>query len=205
MKKCLMMLFVGFLISGCMGSSQPSIAVKHYTLEYPFFRFENLSRIDQVIRVERFTAFRPFQGNEMVYRPKPYVRNIYNYHRWTISPADLITEILLRDIRGSGVFKSVFTYEDPGDARFVLEGRLEEFMEVDEGERSWASLIVHVSFSDLSGKNPANRIILQKTYKFLEPFKERHPQELVKAMSMATEKFSKELILDLYRVAGGAV
>ena len=203
MKKCIFILCFVSMFSGCMGTSQPSIAVKQYTLEYPCPRFESLSRIDQVIRVERFTAAQAFHSNDMIYRQKQYMRGAYNYNRWNISPSDILTELLLRDIKNAHVFGAVLSRQETGDARFLLEGQIEEFMEIDEEERTWASLIVDVTLSDLFEKIPAKRIILQKTYKFMEPFKERQPPELAKAMSKAVEKFSIELISDIHGIAKG--
>jgi len=206
MKKCLVLLFVGFLISGCMGGSQPSRMVQHYTLEYPAPRFENLSRINGLIRVERFTAIRAFQGNEMVYRSKPYMRDIYRYHRWDITPAYMMTDLILRDVRSAQIFDFVLSYEDVGETRYILEGHIEEFMEIDEGEKSWSSLVVRVTLSDSLKKTPANHVILQKSYRLMEPFgKERYPHELAMTMSAAMERFSKELILDIYKVVKGSI
>jgi ABC-type uncharacterized transport system auxiliary subunit len=183
--------------------------MEHYTLEYPIPRLENLSRVaspHDTIRVERFTAFSEFRGSEMVYRPKPYVRDIYHYQRWDIKPADLVTEFVLRDMRNAEVFRSVLSYDDSGDARCVLEGRVEEFMEIDEGEKSWASLTVYVKVSDSSGKTGDKRIILEKSYKILEPFnKDREPRELARAMSAAMEKFSRKLIPDIYRATKDSI
>jgi ABC-type uncharacterized transport system auxiliary subunit len=206
MKKRLIMFVIVFLLSGCMGGAQTFRTIERYTLEYPVPRFENISRIGPAMRVERFSAVREFCSNTMVYRAKPYVRDIYNYQRWNIKPADLVTEFVLRDMRSAGVSGSVLSYEDGGDARFVLEGRVEEFIEIDEGEKSWASLVVYVKVSDSSGKTGDKRIILEKSYKILEPFKkDRQPDELARAMSAAMEKLSKELIPDIYKAAKGSV
>jgi hypothetical protein len=109
----------------------------------------------------------------------------------------MLTDLLLRDIRRSDIFKSVLSSENVEDSRFVLEGRIEEFMEIDEGERSFASLIVYVTLRDSWKKPPAPPVILQKTYASREPLKERKPLELARAMSAATEKLSSLLILDL--------
>lgn len=203
MKKCILIVCFVSMLSGCMGNSQPSIAVKQYTLEYPSLRFENLSMIDQIIRVERFTAAQAFHNNDMIYRQKQFMRGVYNYNRWNISPSDMLTELLLRDIRNVHVFGAVLSRQDNGDARFLLEGQIEEFMEIDEEEHTGASLIVDVTLTDLFVKIPAKRIILQKTYKFMEPFKERQPPEFAGAMSKAVEKFSKELISDINGIAKG--
>ncbi len=206
MKKCLVLCFVGFLISGCLGGSQPSLTVKHYTLEYPAPRFENLSRINDVIRVERFTAVRAFHGNEMVYRSKPYMRDTYQFHRWDITPAYMMTDLVLRDIRSAKVFEFVLSREDTGEARFLLEGQIQEFMEIDEGEKSWSSLVVRVTLSDLLKKTASGRVVLQKSYNLLVPFKkDRQPLDLAVAMSAAMERFSKELIPDIYRVAKDSI
>ena len=197
------MIFVGVMISGCMSlGGQPSRAIEYYTLEYPPARFENYSAIAAGIRVERFTAVQEFQGNDMVFRPKPYVRSMYRYQRWKTSAADMVTDCVLRDIRDSKIFSSVLAYYDGGDARFLLEGRVAEFMEIDEDKHSRASLVVYAKVSDLFANDGKKRIVLEKTYKMLEPFiKDRQPHELAGAMSAAMEKLSRELIADIYRVA----
>jgi ABC-type uncharacterized transport system auxiliary subunit len=205
MKKYMALLLVGLFFSGCAGGSQTSRMVKYYTLEYPSPQLENLSKTGQVVRMERFTAIRSFHGNEMVYRPKPYERGVYSFHRWNITPADMTTELILRDIRRTKIFESILSYQDVGNARFLLDGRIEEFMEIDEGERSWASLIVHVTFSDTFRSGKENRTVLKKTYSFREPLEDRNPSGLAGAISKAVERFSKELILDLYGVVRGAV
>jgi hypothetical protein len=156
--------------------------------------------------VERFTAVRAFNGNEMVYRSKPYMRDIYRYHRWDITPAYMMTDLILRDIRSAQVFDFVLSHEDVGEARFLLEGHIEEFMEIDEGEKSWSSLVVRVTLSDSLKKTPASRVMLQKSYKLLEPFgKDRQPHELAMTMSAAMERFSKELIPDIYKVVKSSI
>jgi len=205
MKKCMKMFFIGLLFVGCVGNGPSHVPVKQYTVEYPYPRFENMARIEQVIRVERFTSAQAFHNNEMLYRLKPYTRSAYTYQRWNIIPSDMMTELLLRDIRSAGIFGAVLSHREGGDARFLLEGQIEEFMEIDEGEKTWASLIVHVTFSDLSGKTPEKRIVFQNTYKFAEPFKERRPDELARAMSSAMEKLSKELIPGIHRIAKGSI
>ena len=203
MKKCILIVCFVSILSGCIGNSQPSIAIKQYTLEYTSPRFENLSRIDHVIRVERFTAAQAFRSNDMIYRQKQYMRGAYNYNNWNVSPSDMLAELLLRDIRNVHVFGAVLSRQETGDARFLLEGQIEEFMEIDEEERTWASLIVDVTLSDLFEKIPAKRIVLQKTYKIVEPFKEKQPPEFAEAMSKAVEKFSRELMQDILSRSGG--
>lgn len=205
MKKYMVFLFVVLFFSGCAGGSQTSRIVKYYALEYPSPQFENISATGQTMRMERFTAIRSFYGNEMVYRPKPYERGIYSYHRWNITPADMTTELILRDIRRTNIFEAVLSYQDVGNARFLLDGRIEEFMEIDEGERSWASLVVQITFFDTFKTGKENRIVLKKTYSFREPLESRNPRGLAGAASKAVERFSKELIIDLYGVVRGSV
>lgn len=202
MKKYLTVTFAGLVLIGCMGGTQTVRMIEHYTLEYAAPRFENLSRIPVAVRVEPFSAVSEFSGDAMVYRPKPYVRDIYNYQRWNVRPADMVSVCILRDMREAGIFSSVLSYEDEGDARFVLEGRVEEFMEIDEDAKSLASLTVYVKLTNSAAKTGDKRIILEKSYPVMEPFKkERQPDELARAMSAAMEKLSRELITDIYRIA----
>ncbi|MDD5169325.1 MAG: ABC-type transport auxiliary lipoprotein family protein [Syntrophales bacterium] len=198
MKFRLPLLLVLFLIAGCFGGAGvPPAAVKYYALEYRSPRFENKASVDMVIRIERFTMSQDYESREMVYRPRPFVREVYRYHRWNVPPVEMVQGLVLRDIRQAGLFRAVLSAEDTGEARYVITGRIDEFLEIDEMSRSLATFAINLSLIDASS-NHGGKILLQKTYRLSEPFSRHKPDEFAQAMSTAMEKFSGLFIGDIY-------
>ena len=188
------------VLTGCLGGSRPAAVIQYYHLEYAAPGFTGLVPCPETIRVERLTTNRAFDSRVMVYSPEPFVFADYPSGRWWVTPADMLTDSLIRDFQRAGLFRSVFTFRDPENARFILEGNVEEFMEISEKEQSLASLVIRVACVDTAKKESAGRIVLQKTYAVREPLRNRTPDALAGAMSAAMEKLSKQMITDVYQV-----
>jgi ABC-type uncharacterized transport system auxiliary subunit len=186
-------------LAGCFGGPRPVAVIQYYHLEYATPVFTDLAPCPQTIRVERLTANRAFDGRAMVYRSEPFVFADYPSGRWWVAPADMLTDSLIRDFQGAGLFRSVFTFRDAEEARFVLEGNVEEFMEISVRGESLASLVIRISCVDTLKKEAAGRMVLQKTYSVREPLQHRTPDALARAMSAAMEKMSKQMITDIYQ------
>ena len=54
----------------------------------------------------------------------------YEFQRWTEPPAEMIEEVLLRELRASNRYREVFTQRSASRADYVLRGRLYDFKEV---------------------------------------------------------------------------
>ncbi len=54
----------------------------------------------------------------------------YEYQRWTEPPAEMIEEVLLRELQASGHYREVFSQRSASHADYVLRGRLYDFKEV---------------------------------------------------------------------------
>jgi ABC-type uncharacterized transport system auxiliary subunit len=185
-------------LTGCLNMQRPGRNVEQYILEYPPPEISGLSFIDTAIRVERFTEAATYNASTMFYRPEPFKLESYQYHRWRVHPADLVTGYLLRDLRNAALFRAVFSYLDPEDGRFIVEGGVEEFLEVDEKNQRLAVLAIGVTLLDSWAKDIPNRVLFQKRYRFQEPIEENTPRGLAKGMSQAMKKFSETLIRDLH-------
>jgi len=187
-------------MTGCFGGSRSAAVVRYYHLEYGAPAFTALAPCPQAIRVERLTANRAFDSRAMVYRSEPFVFADYPSGRWWVAPADMLTDSLIRDFQASGLFRSVSTFRDSEEARFILEGNLEEFMEISIKGESLASLVIRVICVDRAKQETAGRTVLEKTYSVREPLRDRTPDALAKAMSAAMEKLSKQMITDVYQI-----
>jgi ABC-type uncharacterized transport system auxiliary subunit len=194
----LFLLIIVFM--GCLGGSRSAVVIQYYHLEYAAPGFTGLAPCTQTIRVERLTTNRAFDSRAMVYRADPFVFADYPGGRWWVTPADMLTDSLIRDFQGAGLFRSALTFRDTEDARFILEGNVEEFMEITEKEQSLASLVIRVACVDTTKEGVVERLVLQKTYTVREPLRDRTPDALARAMSAAVEKLSKQMITDIYQV-----
>ncbi|MCX5895855.1 MAG: ABC-type transport auxiliary lipoprotein family protein [Proteobacteria bacterium] len=195
-----LMFILVLLLSGCIGGGSRTRMVKKYTLEYSSPVVQGLSLATGTIRVERFTVAQNYNSTAMVYSPEAFKRQEYQHSRWRVNPGDMVTDYVLRDLRSQGLFNAVFSYRDTEDARYILEGEVDEFLEIDEKEGGKAVLGITITLLDMSQKEITKRIIFQNNYRFNEVIEEQTTLGLVRGMSSAMEKLSKQLIQDLYRV-----
>jgi ABC-type uncharacterized transport system auxiliary subunit len=183
--------------AGCFGRTKPPLLVEQYTLEYAPPAADASARIDESIKIERFSAAQSFNSQAMLYRPQTYKLAAYNYNRWRINPGDMVTDFLARDFRTSNVFSAVFTYRDIENTRFFIEGGVEEFLETIEDDNWKAVMKLNVSFIDGSQKELTKRLVFQKQYHFSESLKGHSPEEFARGMSLNMQRFSEQLIKDI--------
>jgi len=185
------------LLCGC---GKPPMLVRQYVLEYPSPPLTG-SPLNVAVKVERFAVAQAYNTTSMVYQPGAFKREAYKYHRWRVNPGYQVTDYLVRDLRKSGLFKAVFTFESSEKTRFVLEGGVEDFQELDEADGWKAALALCVTLLDTEQENVARKVVFQKSYRVAEPMVERTPQGLAESMSRAMEKLSAQIITYVYDAA----
>lgn len=196
-KRIFFVVFLFPIVLGCSLGGKPTYSVKHYVLEYPLPQVEGVQKFSDLLKVERFSVSPTFNSTAMVYRENPFGRDAYHYERWRVNPGDMVTDLVARDLRNSGLFRAIFTSHDAEETRFLLEGQVEEFLELEEKDSWKATLGVHITFFDLTKKDRAEKVVFQRSYRFAEPFPEKTPEGLAAGMSRAMERFSRQLIRDL--------
>jgi len=185
-------------ISGCFPRGKAPYLVEQYILDYPSPGLNIYESTYETITVARFTVAHSFNSTAMVYKPDAYTMAPYQYHRWRSNPGDMITDFLVRDLRNTNLFTAVFSYRDGQRTRFVVEGGVEEFYEVDRGGRGYAVVTLSVVLLDTNEKEITNRIVSQKCYHIEESMTEQSPKGLAQSMSSAMAKLSKQLVQDIY-------
>jgi len=185
------------LIAGCGLGAKPSYLVNQYTLEYPPPILKDLASFSELVKVEQFSVAQTFNTSAMIYKEGPNLRNVDPYNRWRTKPGEMATEYLVRDLRNCGLFRAVISYNDSEETRYLLEGQVDEFLEVSEKDGRKAVLSLNITFLDLKKRDTAEKVIFQRDYKVVEPYTEKTPAALAQGMSRAMEKISRQIILDL--------
>ena len=188
------------LLLGCaMGGGKPAVMIERYAIEYATPAPRGAATAETAIRIDRFSVAQIFNSVKIVYREKPYRFNEYAYHRWRANPGDMIGDCLLRDMRHSGLFRSVFSYRDLEDIPLILKGGVGEFFEMDEDGGRRAVLSIHLTLLDQSTREEGGRVVFQRNYRCEEPVEEKTVPGFVRAMSRAAEKLSEQAVEDIYR------
>ncbi len=192
------MLLGSNLLAGC---GKPPLVTNHFLLDYPAPVLSRQAPLSESIRVELFAAAQAINSTNMVYFPQPWQAATYAYNRWQVSPAHLVTDFLLRDLRQANLFAGVFGYQQSGLGRFRLEGAVQEFAEVNDPTGWQAVLAVSITLSDLNEPEVTRRVILQRNYRQATAMMEKTPLGLAQAMSQAMAAVSAGLIADVYQAA----
>ncbi len=186
---------------GC-GSAKSTYTVRQYLLDYSPPAPSGLPNTGEVIRVEMFSTAQAYSSTAMLYRPSAFELDSYSRERWRVTPGEMVTDLLLRDLRQSGAFMAVLSYDDPGEGRFTLTGTVVEFLEDDGAGGPVARLSVDVTLLDAAQREIAGRIVFQKTYAVREPMTEKTALSLAGSMSQSMKTFSGELVADIRRAIG---
>lgn len=194
----LLFLSLPILCGACASLKQPVNKIEYYTLEYPPPQMETLNPLPHVIRMDRFTVAPPYNTSQIIYRDRSFKRNAYVYYRWQPNPGAIVTTLLNRDIKNSGLFKAVL---DPGSrfwSSYMIEGTVDEFFEWDTQNAWKAILTVSIILTEKNKNDIKNRILFQKTYRKAEICQQKKPKAVAEAMSQALSKISEEMIKDVY-------
>jgi ABC-type uncharacterized transport system auxiliary subunit len=113
-------------IAGGCGAARPS---KYYQLTVPGngTPASDPNALPISLLVGRITAPEIYRQEEIVYGGTGESMGTYEYHRWAEPPTDMISEVLLRQLRASGHFRSVSLLRSSVHGDFLLHGHLYDF------------------------------------------------------------------------------
>jgi ABC-type uncharacterized transport system auxiliary subunit len=193
-----MMFLFFFFLSSCATIKEPGVRVEQYTLEYAPPEHPERQLVPVILKVQRFSVASPYNTLQMVYRDRSFKRATYTYHQWRADPGDLVSNYLARDMRHSGLFRAVVQDESTVAPTHLLEGSLDEFFEWDDEEGCKAVLSITATLVKARESDISKKILFQKTFRTLQPCKERSPRGLAEAMSEAMSRVSGEMTRSVY-------
>ena len=193
---------ISLFFLGCFGSSPPRDRIRFYTLEYNPPMFQGFKEQPCVIKVQRFSINPIYNTTRIVYEHESSTRDDYVFHRWRANPADMVTQLLERDFRKSGVFKAVLDEDSRFPYTHILEGSVDEFLESDSQKIWQAILTISITLMKEDGLDIVKGILLQKTYNARIDLNKNNPRALSEAMSRAMAEVSEKIIRDIHDCVG---
>jgi ABC-type uncharacterized transport system auxiliary subunit len=126
-------LLVGFL-AGC-GAARPS---KYYQLTIPpsAASVEKADAVPVTLLLGGVMTSHLYREDRIVYGNGQEQLGTYEFERWAEPPAEMIQEVLLRQLRASGRYRAVHYRRSNMKGDFVIRGRLYDFKEVSGSQLS---------------------------------------------------------------------
>jgi len=193
----LALLLALLLLPACLGGPYPPY-LRQYLLEYPPPRVSGLASLPVAVQVGRFSAAPGVDSQQMFFAPQGQERDHYPYHRWLVGPAQLVSEVLLRDLTACGLFQAALGPHSLQQARFVIEGGVQSFLERDQGERAQARLELVLTLLDASQAELYRRVMFQRTYQAQQDMSAQSGPALAAAMSQAMASLSPRIIREVH-------
>jgi ABC-type uncharacterized transport system auxiliary subunit len=124
-------LLIAFLC-GC-GAARPS---KYYQLTVPADagQVEKTGAVPVTLLLGAMQTSHLYREDRIVYGNNAEQLGTYEYERWAEPPADMIGEVLLRELRASGRYRAVHYRRSNMQGDFALRGRLYDFKELTGGQ-----------------------------------------------------------------------
>jgi len=195
---CGILMILSFLTAGCATSGKPQYDVEKFLLHYPAPSWEQPGKLAASVKFNRFSIAAAYNSTGMIFRNDDYSVDSFNYSRWAVNPADMIADRLLGDMRGSGLFQTVFARYETDDGRFNISGGIEEFyLRMDKNNKA-ALISITISLQDTSEKETGKRMMYQKKYTREEPLRDSSPRGYCEAASRAMQAISRDITGDVY-------
>jgi len=187
------------IVAGCVRTGKPQAPVEIYLMNYPAPVVAAAEKIDDTIRFNRFTIATAYNSNSMIFRQNDYSFDSFNYNRWAVNPADMVGDILLRDLQSANLFRAAFSRYAVDEGRYVVAGGIEEFFLRKDSSGNAAVLGLNITLKDTKQRESTRRILFQKKYFREEALTEQSPRGYCQAMSRAMQQLSTQIIDDIYQ------
>jgi cholesterol transport system auxiliary component len=115
--------------AGC-GAARPA---KYYQLTVPadMSAASSANSIPVTLQLGLLTGSHLYREDRIVYSSAGQSMGTYEYQRWAEPPTEMIQDVLFRQLRASGRFRSVNMLRSNAHGDYVLRGRLYDFKEVE--------------------------------------------------------------------------
>jgi ABC-type uncharacterized transport system auxiliary subunit len=118
-------------------------------------------------------------------------------HRWEDNPADMITELVLRDLDRSGLFEKTVDQWSSARYRYALEGIIRNLQGTIKDGKGKALIDIEATLIDFEARVGMEKYLLKKLYKIEIPSQDATPDSIIKALNVAVKEFSERLRDDI--------
>ena len=183
------------ILAGCALRSRETIT--YHVFNYPSPVKETQSPIPGTLMVYRFLPAPSVDIDTLVVSQSPGTEQPALLHRWEDNPADMVTELVLRDLDSSGLFEKTVDQLSSARYRYALEGIIRNLQGTVADGKGKALIAIDATLIDFEGRVGLEKNLLKKLYKIEVPSQDATPDSIIRALNLAVKEFSERLRDDI--------
>ncbi len=179
------------ILLGACGAARP---IKYYQLTVPSDAAP-ATPVEQssiTLLVGNLHASHLYREDRIVYSTGGTQMGAYETHRWAESPTEMVEEVLLRNLKSSGRFRSVYTHRSNTAGDFLLRGHLYDFKEISE-----SSVLARCTFELELQELKSGKTVWTHYYTHDEPAASKDVPAVVSALDKNVQRGIKEVVASL--------
>jgi cholesterol transport system auxiliary component len=192
------LLAVSFLFSGCVSIERSYPDKRYFLLEIPSKSSPQDPADSGILQISSARVSPRYADRNFVYRRSDARFESDFYNQFLISPAELVTEELRRELSQAGIFKFVVGSANPLAPTHTME-TIVNTLYGDFRELKAPKAVIEMEFFLTQEASPSG-IVFHKLYQRIVPVPERNPEALVKGWNKGFEAISSSLVSDLKAV-----
>ena len=186
---------VSFLLAGC--ALQSTVRMQPLVLDYAPPSRTSTTSIPNTLMVYQFLMAPSVNPQYVIVSDLAAAGSPKAVQRWRENPAEMITNLTIRDLGGSGIFARTVDQFSTLPYRYALEGTIRVLEgRIREGA-TFAVLQVEVSLIDFEVGWASNKILFSKKYAVEIPCRDSSAESIAGGLNLCVEEYSRRLREDL--------
>ena len=205
MKRSILLLVLMLLVvvTGCVRLPRESLEVNRYSIDLPEQSWMSDTSYGLTLLVSPFQASPQQRGDRIFYRDDEHAMNFYYYHRWVISPEQMIGELFTQTLLQSGWFKGgVFQGESGVLPTHEIQGRLLTLYADNRRGHDQAVLEIKLTLLRINPQSFHKEVVFQKSYPLEVVRENNHVESYVEAVNRGVNEWLEQVRVDLEKYLG---
>ncbi|HMK36106.1 MAG TPA: ABC-type transport auxiliary lipoprotein family protein [Desulfomonilaceae bacterium] len=185
---------ITFLCANCAWHAK---AIHYYAFDYPSPPKMPGPQIGETLMVYRFLLDRSVPVDSLAISESTDGRQTLNSYRWEENPADMITDLVLRDFQSSDMFERAVDQLGTVRYRYSVEGTIRTLQGSIRNGKALAVLETDVTVTDFEAPKGAPKTIVKKSYLIEVPSADSKPESIMKGLNSAVKQLSENIRHDV--------
>jgi len=180
------------LLAGC-GAARPSHYYQLSALKETPRPEVGAAQFPVTILVSPFQTSHLYREDRIVYSSGHEEMGLYQYARWTEPPSEMLHGIIVRQLRGSGRYKEIYSMRSSSRGDYMLRGHLYDLKEVSTG----SGLVARVTFEAELVDTKTRSTLWTHPYTHDEPVASKDVAAVVAALNRNVQSGVGDLVASL--------
>ncbi len=196
--KILLIFLIGLMaFSGCALWDKDKVAF--HAINYPAPNPSKEPVSSETIMVYRFLTDSSVDTQFLKISEPKSNKRIVTSHAWIQDPSETLTELVMRDLQSSGLFRKAVDQTSNVSYRYGLEGAIKKFEGLVSDRQGSGLIEAEIKLIDFEPEIIGKGELFKKVYTVKAPSKDTEPKSIVEALNKAVKEMSDKIREDVSR------